>query len=413
MSANVSVATWDQVELGDVVTLHRGYDLPSSQRRVGTVPIVSSSGITGYHDEAKISPPGVVTGRYGTLGEVFFVEEPFWPLNTTLYVSDFHGNDERFVSYFLQCQAIRAQDSAAAVPGVNRNVLHRLPARRPPLSIQRKIAAILSAYDRLIENNNRRIKLLEEMAQRIYREWFVDYRYPGHEDVSLVDSELGPIPEGWSIRTIGDIASPERYAVTSGPFGSKLGAKDYRDRGVPVIRGTNLAVGGGFKDADFVFVSDAKADTMRSCLAHRGDIVVTQRGTLGQVGLIPSSARFDRYVISQSQMKITVDPQRGNGQYLYAALRSPEVTVRLQGQAMTAGVPHINLSILRNFQVVWPNRAIQDGVAGFLGLLGEQVETLARSVENARAARSLLLPRLISGEIDVTDLDIVIREAAV
>jgi len=100
VSTTTSAAAWDPVELGHVVTLHRGYDLPSSQRRSGTVPIVSSSGITGYHDEAKISPPGVVTGRYGTLGEVFFVEEPFWPLNTTPHVSDFHGNEERFVSYF-------------------------------------------------------------------------------------------------------------------------------------------------------------------------------------------------------------------------------------------------------------------------------------------------------------------------
>lgn len=288
----------------------------------------------------------------------------------------------------------------------------RFPLRIPSLATQRKIAAILSAYDNLIENNTRRIKLLEEMAQRIYCEWFVDFRYPGHDDVPLVDSELGPIPEGWEVRKVSDVASRERYAVTSGPFGSKLGTKDYVVQGVPVIRGANLAIGGGFRDSDFVSVSGEKVDELPSCEAHPGDIVVTQRGTLGQVGLIPASARFKRYLISQSQMKITVDPENGDNQYLYATLRSPEVTARLQQQAMTAGVPHINLAILREFPVVWPRPALRSGLAAALGLFGQHVDTLTLALENARATRDLLLPRLISGEIDVTDLAIAIPDSA-
>jgi type I restriction enzyme S subunit len=93
---------------------------------------------------------------------------------------------------------IRANAGGAAQPNANARVLTSFPVPLPPLPTQRKIAAVLSAYDDLIENNSRRIKVLEEMAQRIYREWFVDYRYPGHEGVPLVDSELGPIPKGWT-----------------------------------------------------------------------------------------------------------------------------------------------------------------------------------------------------------------------
>jgi type I restriction enzyme S subunit len=282
----------------------------------------------------------------------------------------------------------------------------------PPFDIQRKIAAFLSAYDDLIENNNRRIKVLEEMAQRNYREWFVDFRYPGHESVPLVASELGPIPMGWRVLAISDVAGKSPYAVTSGPFGSKLGSKDYIPDGVPVIRGTNLAVGGGFRDDGFVFVSSEKANEMGSCLARAGDIVITQRGTLGQVGQIPDPAGFDKYVLSQSQMKITVDPTHGTREYLYAAMRSPEVTQRLQSRAMTAGVPHINLSILREFPVVWPDLAVQSQAAEILGLLGRQVSALTKVAKNARATRDLLLPRLISGEIDVTDLDVAMPEVA-
>jgi type I restriction enzyme S subunit len=111
-------------------------------------------------------------------------------------------------------------------------------------------------------------------------------------------------------------------------------------------------------------------------------------------------------------MKITVDPEMGSAQYLYAALRSPEVTARLLGHAMTAGVPHINLSLLRNFQVVWPERALQQRFDRTVHPLGELIENLTRSSENARVTRILLLPRLVSGAIDVTDLDIEMPEAA-
>ena len=88
------------------------------------------------------------------------------------------------------------------LPGVNRNALHMLPVRIPPHWAQEKIASILSAYDDLIENNTRRIKILEQMAQMLYREWFVNFRFPGHEKVKIVESELGLIPEGWTVRNV-------------------------------------------------------------------------------------------------------------------------------------------------------------------------------------------------------------------
>ena len=199
-------SNWKDCKLGDVLTLQRGFDLPRRKRQEGGVPVVSSSGITGYHSESKVRAPGVVTGRYGTLGEVFYVTKDFWPLNTTLFVRDFKGNDPLFVSYFLRTLNLAHQNVASSVPGLNRNVLHLLPVRIPPLPTQRKIAAILSAYDDLIENNTRRIATLEQMAQAIYREWFVHFRFPGHEQVPLADSLLGPIPEGWGVVSFTDIA---------------------------------------------------------------------------------------------------------------------------------------------------------------------------------------------------------------
>jgi len=94
--------SWEVLRLGDAITLHRGFDLPQKDRLPGNVPIISSSGITGTHAKAKIKGPGVVTGRYGTIGEVFYISQDFWPLNTTLFVSEFNGNYPLFILYFLQ-----------------------------------------------------------------------------------------------------------------------------------------------------------------------------------------------------------------------------------------------------------------------------------------------------------------------
>jgi type I restriction enzyme, S subunit len=123
---------WERKYLGHLMTLKRGYDLPESRRAEGNFPIVSSSGITGFHKERKAAAPGVVTGRYGTLGEVFYMQQDYWPLNTALYVSDFKGNPPAFVAHLLKHALSGTQSDKAAVPGVNRNVLHRLTVLSPP-----------------------------------------------------------------------------------------------------------------------------------------------------------------------------------------------------------------------------------------------------------------------------------------
>ncbi|MCX6141977.1 MAG: restriction endonuclease subunit S [Ignavibacteriales bacterium] len=139
------------MDLGRFATLQRGYDLPYRARKPGSIPVVTSSGVSDTHNEARASGPGVVTGRYGTIGEVFFVQDDYWPHNTTLFVSDFHGNDPLFVSYLLRTIDFQSHSGKSGVPGVNRNDLHALTVRVPPtLTEQRAIAGALSDVDGLI-----------------------------------------------------------------------------------------------------------------------------------------------------------------------------------------------------------------------------------------------------------------------
>ena len=220
--------------LGDVIELKRGYDLPQRERIPGSIPLVSSSGVTDYHAHAKVTGPGVVTGRYGTLGQVFFVPDDFWPLNTTLYVRDFKGNDPRFICYFLRGLDFFAYSDKAAVPGLNRNHLHQAEVQYPAdIGEQRAIAHVLGTLDDKIELNRRMSETLEEMARALFKSWFVDFdpvrakmegRWRRGESLPglpaeyydlfpdrLVHSELGEIPEGWEVGNFGDIATQLRY----------------------------------------------------------------------------------------------------------------------------------------------------------------------------------------------------------
>ena len=156
---------WKRCTLGEVITLKRGYDLPKQKRQVGSYPIYSSSGVSGHHSEYMVSSDGVVTGRYGTIGEVFYCEGPHWPLNTTLYVEDFHDNDKRFIYYFMKTLDWKGYSIASAVPGINRNHVHLIPVRIPPIKTQRAIADTLRVLDDKIALNTKLNHHLEEMAQ--------------------------------------------------------------------------------------------------------------------------------------------------------------------------------------------------------------------------------------------------------
>lgn len=279
--------SWRNCTLGDVVKLQRGHDLPDRVRVDGPVPIVSSSGITGRHNTAKAAPPGVVTGRYGTIGEVFYLEEPYWPLNTALYVVDFKGNNPRYVAYLLRNTLKNYKSEKAAVPGVDRNVLHQLKVRAAEDRVQQKIVAVLSAYDDLIENNRRSIALLDETGRLLYREWFVHFRFPGHEHVGMRDG----LPQGWERRTLTELADDVSYGFTA--------SADADIDGPRFVRITDI-VDGPINWSSVPRCPIAEKDQERFLLAP-ADIVVARTGaTTGwarRIGRHEEPAVFASYLV--------------------------------------------------------------------------------------------------------------------
>ncbi|MDM4015936.1 restriction endonuclease subunit S [Roseiconus lacunae] len=167
---------WGTVPLGEFVTLQRGHDLPEHQCRPGSVPILGFFEITGWHDEPRVRGPGVIIGRSGaSFGVVTFSREPFWPLNTALYVKDFQGDDEHFACYLLKTLDFKRYCSGSAQPSLNRNYVHPIPVDVPPLREQKAIANILGSLDTKIELNRRMNETLESMARVIFKSWFVDF----------------------------------------------------------------------------------------------------------------------------------------------------------------------------------------------------------------------------------------------
>ena len=198
---------WEKIKFEKIVTLHRGYDLPVTKIEKGIYPVIFSNGRIEYHKEFKIKGPGIITGRSGSLGNVFYTENDFWPHNTTLYASDFHNNHPKFLFYYLKTLNLSNFNAGSGVPTLNRNHLKNLELCFPKdIKEQRAIAKILSDLDEKIELNNQMNKTLEAMAQTIFKHWFVDFESPNEKGKpykssggKMVESELGRIPEGWKV----------------------------------------------------------------------------------------------------------------------------------------------------------------------------------------------------------------------
>ena len=173
--------------------------------------------------------------------------------------------------------------------------------------------------------------------------------------------------------TLADIAAPVRNAIVGGPFGSNLGSKDYVASGVPVIRGQNM--GGKWVSGDFAFVSNDKAAQLSQNLARSNDLVFTQRGTLGQVSIVPR-ASYGVYVVSQSQMKITVDPAKADVCFLYYLFKTPEQLQYIFNSAIQTGVPHTNLGILKATPLKLPPLSVQKAIATAVSALDDRIALL-------------------------------------
>jgi type I restriction enzyme S subunit len=374
----------------------RGFDITKDQQTLGTVPIVSSSGISSFHGESRVGAPGVVIGRKGSLGTVHYLSEDFWPHDTTLWVKNFKGTNPRFISYFLSTLHLENFDTGSSNPTLNRNHVHKIKVICPDHAEQLKIAAILAAYDDLIANNQRRIALLETMAEEIYREWFVRMRFPSANQTSLAKG----VPTTWTRQKLNAVC---RIVKGKSSAGNEL-TED--EQCMPFVTLKSFNRGGGYRSDGLKFY---KGDFKEEQLVRQGDLVMAvtdmtqDRVVVGQAARIPNIGERGG-VISLDVMKLV--PTQIEPTFLYLFLRFSGFANYIKEFANGANVLHLKPDLVGRQVVSLPPRSQQEKLCALVEPMLLEGQSLVSASEMLIKQRDALLPRLISGKLKVDHLDI-------
>lgn len=407
----MSVDAWRRIPLGEFVRLQRGHDLPDEQRKPGSVPVLGSFGITGWHDTAKAKGPGVTVGRSGaSFGVVSYSPIDYWPLNTALYVIDFHGNDERFAYYFLKLFDFRRYNSGSAQPSLNRNFIHPVPVAVPPLSEQRAIAQILGTLDDKIEVNRRMGETLEAMVRALFRSWFVDFdpvrakaegRGPSLPQAladlfpdRFEDSELGEIPLGWELGRFGDVVNQLRDQEN--PLASPTAM--FHHFSIPA-----------FDEGQWPKTEPGESIKSLKSRVPPGAVLLAKLNPEIQRIWLADVEAGDRAVCSTEFLVLRPRPPFTRS-YTYCLARSP--LFRQQIEALVTGTSkshqRARAEAILSLAAILPPAAITDAFAKMVSPLLDRTLACRRESRTLATLRDALLPKLISGELRVKNSERVI-----
>ncbi len=399
---------WNRATLGDLLTLQRGLDLPTQDRKNGAFPVVASTGIVGYHSEGPVKGPGVVIGRSGSIGGGQYIDSDFWPLNTTLWVKDFKGNDPRFCYYLLKSMDFDSLNAGSGVPTLNRNHLHPLPVEIPPISEQKKISDILGLIDDQISLCNKINTSLQDLIQVIFKSWFIDFdpvkanqkslKINGISDAdarlfpsSFSESNLGLIPSDWEVGQLGDLVSLKNERVKPSADTERLpyvpiesispinpflsDTKDGREAKSSLVL---------FKKNDILFGA-MRPYFHKVCLAPFDGVTRTTVFTLSSKNI-----NAVEYALFHIFDKSTIE---------YATQHSEGSTI-----------PYAKWkNSLEKMPVVIAPRKLQER---FSELASPLIDIGNKNVEKARSLKALsdlILPSLIKGKINLSDLELNIK----
>ena len=412
-------STWPVVRLGDYVDLLAGFAFKSSGFTDNSedVPLVKGDNVQqGYIDwgRAKRWPREASTAlskfRLASGDVVLAMDRPWVEAGLKLAwvkrsdpeallvqrvsrLRGVNGLDTTFMRYVLCSQSftnyIRPIVTGINVPHISPGQIRDFKFILPPLAAQRHIASILSAYDDLIENNTRRIAILEEMARRIYEEWFVRFRFPGHEQVKMVESELGLIPEGWKVVAASDAItiSPKVRVPKEGlkpfvPMGS-LSENSMLITGIEEREGNS---GSKFQNGDTLFAR------ITPCL---------ENGKTGFVQFLPS---HDAVAFGSTEF-IVLRSRALCPEYVYALARSDEFRANaIKSMSGATGRQRVKEACFDAFLLAQPDAETLQRYREIAQPMFAMIRKLAAKNANLRATRDLLLPKLISGELDVSTL---------
>jgi type I restriction enzyme S subunit len=374
----------NEITINQIAEFKYGKSLPERDRKGGDIPVYGSGGIGGFHNKSLVQK-GIIVGRKGTVGSVRFSEVPFYPIDTVFFIDQVKGkNDLKFFYYFLLTIGLSNFDSDAAVPGLNRNLVHKLKASILNPDTQHRIASILSAYDDLIEVNNQRIKLLEETTRELYKEWFVRMRFSGHKEAKFVKG----LPEGWEIVRIDSL-----YKTSSGGTPSREKSEYY-------INGIYNWVKTGELNDSFIFETSEKITEIAlkkssaKLFPPYTTIFAMYGNTIGQLGITTQPA-------ATNQACCALLPLTKEYSYEFIFLTLLLNRNEIISFGMGAAQQNVSQDELKKYKIIKPTADLALRFKNLINPMFEQIETLQQQNTQLRQIRDRLLPRLISGKLEV------------
>lgn len=396
--------TWTKTTLGEFAPFAYGKSLPKEQRIPGEVPVYGSNGMVGSHNAAFVDAPAVIVGRKGSVGEVHLAEGPSWPIDTAFFAIGSDRADLYFLYYLLKTLPITS-NSDSAVPGLSRNFAHSLRVTAPSLESQKAIGRALQVLDEKIASNVRLSKTLEELVQTILKSWFIDFdpvkaKMSGQKPVgmddetaslfpdSMVESELGMIPNGWEVRTIQSLCETRLGGTPS------RARQDYWGGDVPWINSGKVN--------DFRITGPSELITEKGLansstkLLPKGTTVLAITGaTLGQFSRLEIEACANQSVVG------IIGSDKASNEFIYMSVKND---IKRLISAQTGGAQqHINKEDINSFTIIYPGpRLIQEFTELALPLFHE-IGALSLQNNSLAEVRDALLPHLISGELQVSE----------
>jgi type I restriction enzyme S subunit len=375
---------WEVKDISAVCLLQRGFDITESTRKFGNVPVYSSSGLAYFHNQAKVNPPGVVTGRKGILGKVFYIEEPFWPHDTTLWIKDFKGNDAKYISFFLTYFNLERFDASTSVPTLNRNNLATISIPVPPLPEQKAIAQTLSDVDALIAALDKLIAKKRNIKTGTMQQLLTGKtRLPGFD-------------KKWVIKPLGNIADKSiKWSFTGGPFGSNLKSCDYTEQGVQIIQLQNIG-DGEFINNSQVFTSEIKADELLSCNIYPGDIILSKMGDpVARACIIPDIN--PRYLMCSDGIRLCVNKRESDSYFIYSYINSPYFRLLAENASTGSTRKRIGLDSLKKIELSIPPLPEQQAIASILSDMDSEITALEKRRAKTQAIKQGMMQELLTG----------------
>jgi len=339
---------WRECKLGDVIVLNYGKALPEKKRVFGNIPVYSSAGLTGYHNESLVNGRGIIIGRKGTIGSVHFSYKPFWCIDTAYYITDNEEYNLKYIYYLLQTLGLNELNEDSAVPGLNRNTAYQQDISFPPLPEQKAIAEVLSSLDDKIDLLTRQNKTLEDLAQAYFRKWFI-------EDAS----------DKWEEIPLGQL-----FVISSG---KGLKKEKFTEHGQYRVLGANGEIG---KTNEYLF---------NERLIYTGRV-----GTLGNVFIV------DREPVWLSDNTLVFR----NIKYFFFVYFSLK-WANLADYNVGSTQPLIRQSDIKEIRVFMPDKERLDSFENLANSIFAKINSNQKQIQLLQKLRDTLLPKLISGEIRV------------